>query len=144
MPQFSRSYQPERRGRKPKRSRTGLVAAAEQRLRDRLPELLDALVDAALGAFLLVETEAGAKRVYRRPPDTKAAIYLVERVLGKPVSIREDGTAAVSGAAVSDHGDQLRSLPRGDGAALVGDRGRLPAPRPSRADGAPVGGSEDG
>lgn len=75
---------------------------ALDRLRGRLPELVDVLLDRALGHR---EVDSMG-RVYTRSPDIRAAIYLVDRVLGK---IREE--AAVQSVDVAALVEALR----GDG-----------------------------
>jgi tRNA A-37 threonylcarbamoyl transferase component Bud32 len=72
------------------------------KLRGRLPELVDVLLDRALGHR---EVDSMG-RVYTRSPDLRAAIYLVDRVLGK---IREE--AAVQSVDVAALVEALR----GDG-----------------------------
>ena len=75
---------------------------AIDRLRGRLPELVDVLLDRALGHREI----DSMGRVYTRSPDLRAAIYLVDRVLGK---IREE--AAVQSVDVAALVEALR----GDG-----------------------------
>lgn len=60
----------------------GQVAAAETRIADRLPELVEALMLLALGEMGPPD-KAGLRPVLV-PPDFKAASYLVDRLLGKP------------------------------------------------------------
>lgn len=75
---------------------------ALDKLRGRLPELVDVLLDRALGHR---EVDSMG-RVYTRSPDIRAAIYLVDRVLGK---VRDDAP----GPSV-DLGALIEAL-RGDG-----------------------------
>ena len=56
---------------------------ALDRVRGRLPELLDALLDRALGH----RYQDAAGRVYTAAPDIRAAIYLIDRAVGK---VREE------------------------------------------------------
>jgi hypothetical protein len=63
--------------------RTDAEKEALERLRGRLPELLDALLDRALGH----RHEDSTGRVYSASPDIRAAIYLIDRALGK---VREE------------------------------------------------------
>ncbi len=59
-------------GRKPTRERfASAVAKAEKKIADNLPVLVDTLLEEARGG------------------DTKAAQYLIDRILGKPVAVQE-------------------------------------------------------
>jgi len=80
---------------------------ALDKLRGRLPELVDVLLDRALGHR---EVDSMG-RVYTRSPDIRAAIYLIDRVLGK---IREE--AAVESVDVAALVEALR----GDGQKTKG------------------------
>lgn len=72
----------------------GAIARAEKQIRDRLPELIAAQFDLALGVTVEeVDRESGATVVYRKPPDAKAGQYLIDRIMGKPTERQE-----VSGA----------------------------------------------
>jgi hypothetical protein len=54
------------------------------RIADRLPELIDALFQVALGIWIEEVDKEGERRVYQCPPDFRAAMYLVNRVMGLP------------------------------------------------------------
>lgn len=58
---------------------------AEKRIAERLPKLIDSLFDLAEGVRVMETSITGAPVVYVKPPDFKAASYLVDRVMGKPV-----------------------------------------------------------
>lgn len=72
-------------GRKPKAEKFKQpIAKAEKRIADRLPSLIDKMLDLADGV-LVEETDLnGEKTVYQRPPDRVALIYLIDRIMGKP------------------------------------------------------------
>lgn len=72
-------------GRKPKAERfAGPVAEAEQRIADRLPELIDNLFVLAAGVRVQEADKDGGVDIYTEPPDRRANEYLIDRVLGKP------------------------------------------------------------
>lgn len=72
-------------GRKRKsETHAGAVAAAEGRIRDRLPALVDTLFALAEGVRVERVTPDGAVDVFTTPPDLKAIVYLIDRVLGRP------------------------------------------------------------
>ena len=79
MAQFSSTNQPAIKGRK-KRPQN-YVAMAETRIRDRLPEIIDSLFDAGFGVW--ARDEDGERKIYQRPPDTRALIHLMDRAIGK-------------------------------------------------------------
>ena len=66
------------------------INQAEGQIVDRLPELIERLMDLATGVlseeFDLIRMKA---RVYKAPPDRHALEYLVNRVMGKPTERRE-------------------------------------------------------
>jgi hypothetical protein len=70
------------------------IAAAEKRIADRLPELVDSMFELAEGVTVRETDADGSPRTYTRPPDFRAASYLIDRILGKPVVAVE---AEVSG-----------------------------------------------
>lgn len=95
-------------GRKPKAQKNETaIARAEQQIRDRLPEVIDALFDLALGVKVEdVNILTGEAVVYRRPPDRAAAQYLTDRIMGKPTERQEisgpDGTPLFKVVEASD------------------------------------------
>lgn len=60
------------------------IAQAEKRIADRLPELIDSLFEQAAGLQVREVDHTGKEKIYDRPPDFRAASYLVDRILGKP------------------------------------------------------------
>lgn len=71
-------------GRKTKAGKySGQVVAAENRISDRLPELIDNLFDLAGGVTVQEGMPNGGTRVYSRAPDFKANAYLIDRIMGK-------------------------------------------------------------
>jgi hypothetical protein len=64
------------------------IAAAEDRIADRLPALVDHMMELAAGVTVREMTADGPK-VYTRPPDRQANEYLINRILGKPVEAVE-------------------------------------------------------
>lgn len=63
------------------------VKVAEDRIRQHLPDLVDRAIDLALGVVVQEEyLENGAlrTRIYARPPDARALMYVLDRVMGKP------------------------------------------------------------
>src|SRR5947209_4218827 len=65
------------------------IAAAEKRIADRLPHLVDKLLELADGVTVSEIDAKGEERVYLRPPDRQAAEYLLNRILGKPTERAE-------------------------------------------------------
>lgn len=84
---WSRDNQPKGVGRKRKLAQPGAlttVAEAEARIRARLPQIIDAMMDAAMGLWV-----QDGERVYQRPPDVKAGMYLIDRAIGRvPDTVR--------------------------------------------------------
>lgn len=73
------------------------IAAAERRIGDHLPEVIDSLLELALGVTVEEPDGNGGVRVYRRPPNYRACSYLIDRVMGKPTDKREvTGAVAVA------------------------------------------------
>lgn len=74
-------------GRKPKAERFATkIAAAEKRIADRLPDLVDAMMDLALGVQVEKTDDEGNSRVYTSAPNQKAAEYCLNRILGRPAA----------------------------------------------------------
>lgn len=66
------------------------IAAAKRRIADRLPQLVDNLLTLADGVTVKeVDEETGGVLIYSKPPDLKANIYLVDRILGRPTQAVE-------------------------------------------------------
>lgn len=60
----------------------GQIAAAEDRIADRLPELVDRAFELAVGVQAVRWSQHGEK-VYDTPPCIKAIAFLFERIAGK-------------------------------------------------------------
>lgn len=76
-------------GRKPQPVRTVLadptpVQQAERTIRDKLPWLVDRLMELAEGVRVEQSLPDGSPIVYQRPPDRAACEYLMDRIMGKP------------------------------------------------------------
>lgn len=70
-----------------------LAEYAHQFIGDRFEQILIALFDLATGAWVEeFDGEDGERRVYRKPPDFRAASYLADRNLGKPTERKEQHT----------------------------------------------------
>lgn len=65
------------------------INRAEKRIADRLPQLIDCLFELAEGVRVQEIDLTGKPTVYTRPPCFKAASYLVDRIIGKPVQAVE-------------------------------------------------------
>jgi hypothetical protein len=91
-------------GRKPTREKyASKIAAAEKKIADRLPGIVDSLLELAGGVTVQEIGLDGEARVYTQKPDFKAASYLMDRIMGKPVTAIEaevsgDGVGAVLAA----------------------------------------------
>ena len=77
-------------GRKPKAEKfETVINLAERQIVDKLPKLLDNMMDLANGVAV-EETDAyGEKKVYERPPDRQACEYLINRIMGRPTERTE-------------------------------------------------------
>ncbi len=82
------SGNPKGRPRKAERY-AGAVAAAEDRIADRLPRLIDNMIALADGIWVEKEDEQGVRVIYRTPPDRAANEYLINRIMGKPTERTE-------------------------------------------------------
>jgi hypothetical protein len=73
-------------GRKRKSDKhAGQIAKAEKRIADRLPDIVDRLLELADGIQVqTVDEETGGINIYAKPPDRQAAEYLLNRIMGKP------------------------------------------------------------
>ncbi len=60
------------------------IQAAEAKIRDRLPWLVDQLMILAEGIEIEKRDRQGRLRTYTAPPDRSAIEYLIDRILGKP------------------------------------------------------------
>lgn len=85
-------------GRKPKDEKFKQpIAKAEKKIADKLPWLIDQMMELAEGVVVQEFDREGIPRVYQRPPDFKAIAYLVDRIMGKPTE-RKEITGADGGA----------------------------------------------
>jgi hypothetical protein len=57
--------------------------ATDSSITEKLPQLVESLMQLAIGVTIEKETQQG-KQVYALPPNRLAAEYLINRVLGKP------------------------------------------------------------
>jgi hypothetical protein len=77
-------------GRKPKDEKFKQpIAKAEKKIADRLPWLIDQMMELAEGVVVQEFDRDGIPRVYQRPPDYKAIAYLADRIMGKPTERKE-------------------------------------------------------
>ena len=65
------------------------IRAAEDKIADALPEIIDNLLELARGIWFEETNVDGSKRVYRRAPDRQSNEYLANRLMGKPTEIQE-------------------------------------------------------
>jgi len=80
------------------------ITAADQSIGERLPQLVESLLNLAVG--ISVEKEPGS-HVYTLPPNRLAAEYLINRVLGKPAERMPHSDAH---AATDDLNRELKNL----------------------------------
>jgi hypothetical protein len=82
-------------GRKPKGLRLAQhltpIQAAEGRICDKLPWLVDKLFELADGVYAEKQLANGVSLVYQQVPDRRSITYLIDRVLGKAVERQESG-----------------------------------------------------
>jgi len=91
-------------GRKPKAVEyEAPIKAAEAKIIDKLPHLLDRMLELADGIQLEGEAPQGGKFIYTRAPDRAAISYLVDRILGKATEhVELDADMSVSVVAELD------------------------------------------
>jgi len=65
------------------------IVRAEKQIRDRLPEIIDRMLELANGVTVQETDKDGNENIYTRPPDYKAAAYLIDRIMGKPTERKE-------------------------------------------------------
>jgi hypothetical protein len=63
----------------------GPIAAAEQKITDNLPMIVDRMIELVNGVTVQETDSHGNARVYSLPPDREAGRYLMDRVMGKPL-----------------------------------------------------------
>jgi hypothetical protein len=77
-------------GRKPKDEKFKQpIAKAEKKIADKLPWLIDQMMELAEGVVVQEFDREGIPHVYQRPPDYKAIAYLADRIMGKPTERKE-------------------------------------------------------
>jgi hypothetical protein len=84
------------------------IAAAEKKIADRLPWLIDKEMELAEGVLVKEHTLAGPV-VYEKPPDRGAIEYLINRIMGKPTERHEhdiDGEIAALLAELAPGGQE--------------------------------------
>jgi hypothetical protein len=115
-------------GRKPRNVKfAGEIAQAEKWIADRLPFILEAQYDLALGVRVK-EVKGEKERVYTKPPDKEAGQYLLNRVMGKPVERVEIDDAPIN---LSDLNDEELAFLERITAKLYGDTESAESPEPS-------------
>lgn len=62
---------------------------AHNKIAHALPQIVDALIDLALGAHVEEVGEDGRIRRYQRPPDREAIRYAIDRLGGRPTERKE-------------------------------------------------------
>lgn len=67
----------------------GAIAKAEKKIADKLPWLIDQMMELATGVLVEETDKDGVPRVYQRPPDRQAIEYLANRIMGKPTERQE-------------------------------------------------------
>lgn len=60
------------------------VQLAEAKIAQKLPWLVDKLLELVEGIEIERIDRQGQRRIYSQPPDRQAAEYLIDRVMGKP------------------------------------------------------------
>lgn len=76
-------------GRKPKDEKFKQpIAKAEKQIADRLPHLIEKMMELADGV-LTEKISVDGRVIYQNPPDYKALSYLIDRVMGKPTERKE-------------------------------------------------------
>jgi hypothetical protein len=60
------------------------ISLAEGKIADKLPHIVDRMLELADGVYREQEMPDGAMLIYKTPPDRQAIQYLVDRIMGKP------------------------------------------------------------
>ena len=93
--QFSSEYQPGNNragGRKAKKDLyAGVIREFEDRIAEDLPEFYKKLYELAMGEATqqVINVKTGAIETLKLPPNEKVLMYLINRLAGKPVSVKE-------------------------------------------------------
>jgi hypothetical protein len=86
------------------------VRAAEEKIKDRLPEIVDAQIELALGVKVeAIDATTGEVSVYRKPPDHKAGEALMNRIMGK-VTDQVDVTSNGESITFNSESERLAAL----------------------------------
>jgi hypothetical protein len=73
------------------------IAKAEKRIADKLPYLIDKMFELADGVLVEdINPVTFKASVYREKPDRTALVYLIDRIMGKPIE-RKEHTGADGG-----------------------------------------------
>jgi len=108
------------------------IREAEQKVADRLPHIVDKLLELVDGVYVVQHTKDGEERIYVQPPDRQAAIHLLDRIMGRPTEhVELDADIDVGGDATEQLTPEQRAAVR---AALLGNRAGAPG-RDQRAGG---------
>ena len=76
------------------------IRAAEKRIADRLPSLIDNLLVLADGVKMQKLTDEGEAIVYTEKPDRAANEYLINRLMGKPTDKTEADVNVTGGVTI--------------------------------------------
>jgi len=90
------------------------VRKAEKRIADRLPHIVDKLLELCDGVLIQQEDEkTGELHVYTRGPDRAAAAYLLDRIMGRPTErVDLEADVSVAGDSVDQLSDDQRAAIR--------------------------------
>lgn len=102
----------------------GAITRAEKKIADRLPDIVDKLLELVEGVQVQTTDADGGERVYTRPPDRAAGEYLLNRIMGKPVERQEqtgkDGGPLTVRVIYDDYGAEAPEAAPGTGAGAEG------------------------
>ena len=73
------------------------VAEAEAKLTARLLQIIDSALALTEGIWVEETTPDGVRRIYKKPPNIKAIIYCIDRIMGKPTERKEIGIDRLKG-----------------------------------------------
>lgn len=92
-------------------------ATVNARIEERMGDLVEAMMGLALGHWIEEVTPDGPRNVYVTPPDRSAAMYLMDRRLGKPKLLVEGDGAEVPRRIILHHetGPNVPPPAAGDG-----------------------------
>lgn len=87
------------------------INAAEKKIADRLPGLVDNLLELANGVTVQEIGFDGEPRTFTRPPCFKSNAYLIDRIIGKPINKVEHTGEGGGPIAIEQDFERLRELP---------------------------------